>query len=115
MEMHMIYGPQQGRSFTATQPLSINTHPESSEGWPAWAEVAIVHQIEASADLYVTFSSDATLVATPHQRRYLCGLSITPVLLFFWDWGPTEVNVDDHFVVDRDPVNAPAAQWLIEA
>lgn len=115
MKMHLIYGPQQGRSFTATKPLSIGTHPECSDGWPAWAEVAIVHTIEASADLYVTYSSDASLVATPHQRKYLCGLSIEPVRLFFWDWGPTEIDVVDHIVVDRDPANQPASAGLIEA
>lgn len=114
MKMHMIYGPQQGRSFTATRPLSIGSHPESSEQWPSWAEVAIIHKIESSDDLYVTYSSDASLVATPHRRRYLCGLSIDPIRIFFWDWGPTEVGVHDHFVVDRDPVNQPAARRAVE-
>lgn len=115
MKMHVIFGPQQGASFTATKPLSKGTHPESSDGWPAWAEVAFVHTIEASADLYVTYSSDASSVATPHQRKYLCGLSIEPVRLFLWDWGPTEIDVSDHLVVDRDPANQPASAGLIEA
>ena len=115
MKMHVIYGPQQGRSFTATRPLSIGSHPESSSQWPSWAEVALIHKIEASDDLYVTYSSDASLVGTPHQRRYLCGLSIEPLRLFFWDWGPTEVSVDDKFIVDRDPANLPASRQVAEA
>lgn len=105
MKMHMIYGPQQGCSFTATRPLSIGSHPESSDQWPSWAEVALIHNIESSDDLYVTYSSDASLVGTPHQRRSLCGLSIEPLRLFFWDWGPTEVSVDDILIVDRNLVN----------
>lgn len=113
MKMHIIYGPQQGRSFTATRPLSIGSHPESAEQWPAWAEVAIIHRIEASDDLYVTYSSDATMVATPDKRRYLCGLSIEAVRLFFWDWGPIEIGIGDHLVVDRDPANTPAAQQVV--
>lgn len=115
MKMHMIYGPQQGRSFTATRPLSIGSHPDSPEQWPSWAEVALIHRIEASDDLYVTYSSDASLVGTPHQRRHLCGLSIKPLRLFFWDWGPTEVSVNDHLIVDRDPVNRPAFLQVVEA
>jgi hypothetical protein len=115
METHMIFGPQQGASFTATQSLSIGTHPESSDSWPAWAEVAIVHTIEASADLYITYSSDASLVATPYQRGSLCGLSIEPVRLFFWDWGPTEIDIADHIGVDRAPAHSPTSMNLIEA
>lgn len=102
MTSHTIHNPRSGPSFSATRPLSIGTHPEAGSQWPAWAEVAFIHNVESSDDLYVTYCSDAETVAEPAQRAQLCGLSIEIMRLFFWDWGPVEVDINDVFHVERE-------------
>lgn len=108
-KIYIIYGPQQGRSYTTTRPLSITSHPTVAEQWPKWAEVAIVHTVEASEDLYVTFASDANAVAAPHQRMSLCGLSITVNKLFVWDWGPVELDKSTVIRAERCQVMDPCS------
>lgn len=104
MTKHQVNQKTAARSFTTTKPLTIKTHPDDPLAWPAWAVIAMVHMLHGSNDMYVSFASCADMLATTHDRAHLCGVSVEVCRLYYWDWGPVEVDVSDSFTAETDEV-----------
>lgn len=96
--------PEAINQFSVTEILSLSNHPDEPTAWPSWATIAMIHSLgEAFAngcDLYVTYSSDASVYADGSSRTEICGIEIDVVRLLYWDWGPVEVQASDSFVVN---------------
>lgn len=101
--------------LTATHYLSISTHPDDAQAWPAWATVAMVHQLKDGADLMVTYAATPFAIQTEDGGyTTFCGLQSNVLRLFFWDWGPTEVSPRVRLVLIDDPIDYPAAPGATE-
>lgn len=103
----VIDQPANTNQFTTTLVLTDRGHPDSSENWPAWAVVAMIHTLdgedsEHDGDFFVTYASDASMLSGENDRRILCLIPITVKSLYYWDWGPIATPLSTKFVVNTD-------------